>query len=356
MMQQLQELLNQMRYAEIPSNLPEFIISYKLEHHSVIVFLLIEDRNGYFFTKDQYEHVKEKAYQLFHDKGIEHVHMLSLILTEKPEEGRRILQGDPFCWLIDTQERRLVIYEEQTADFYGMKSVLEKFLETYEDGMFADDEEEERPSLSGRLRQCTSGWKKKSYVNFVIVSANILLFLICTFTGNLLYNIGALNGSAVIEEGQYYRLFTSMFLHWDINHLFSNMLMLYLAGSLVEKYTGHIRYAVLYLTAGLGGSILSLYAQIASRDITTAAGASGAIFGIVGALFFLVLSHKGKLEDITLGRILFLIFYSLYSGFRATNIDNAAHIGGIVTGFFIMAILQFLFFSGKKKDREESRG
>ena len=71
------------------------------------------------------------------------------------------------------------------------------------------------------------------------------------------------------------------------------------------------------------------------QTFTDSIGASGAIFGVIGALLWMVLKNKGKVESITLGKIMFLAIYSLYSGFISTNVDNAAHIGGFIGGIWI---------------------
>ena len=178
---------------------------------------------------------------------------------------------------------------------------------------------------------------------------NVLVFLICTFTGSLLYNKGAFNVRVFWEGKEYYRILTSVFLHWDIDHLISNMLILYCLGEVVEKHFGRIKYTVIYISAGILGNCLSGWHEIYEGAYINSVGASGAIFGIIGALFILVCINKGHLEQITMGRLLLMIIYSLYSGFVGEGINNAAHIGGFVSG---MAIALLLWLFGKKKQAE----
>ena len=95
------------------------------------------------------------------------------------------------------------------------------------------------------------------YVTIFLVTANILIFLICTFTKNLLYNVGAFNAGMFWEDREYYRILTSIFLHWDVDHLVSNMIVLYYLGEVVEKYFGRVKYSIIYLFAGISGNLLS---------------------------------------------------------------------------------------------------
>ena len=85
-------------------------------------------------------------------------------------------------------------------------------------------------------------------------------------------------------------------------------------------------------------------------------GASGAVFGVEGALLMLVILYHGKLEYMTIGRLAFAIVFSLYCGFTGTNVNNAAHVGGILMGFAAMAVIAMLcpqIRAGKDKNINE---
>lgn len=325
---QIDDYLKNMGYQAIPSNLPEFMIYYQLENNSVNVIHLIDYRQDIILTGEQFAHVKDTIYKLFEDKGMLNVHLLSLILCGDMEKARLLGAEDNFCWIINTLERRLVIYENQTPDFYGLRQRLEALLAQ-------PDEAWEGKQAAVRKRD----YRNVPWVVSFLCAANIILFLICAFTGDLLYNGGMLLGDVVLQGREVYRMFTSMFLHVDLQHLFNNMVLLFFVGELIEKELGHIRTAVLYLGAGLAGNILSVGYDYYTAVYGGSLGASGAVFGLVGSLLFLVIRHKGKLESVTMGRIIIMIAYSLYSGFAAANIDNAAHIGGLIGGFVITFIL-----------------
>ena len=133
-----------------------------------------------------------------------------------------------------------------------------------------------------------------------------------------------------------------MFLHMDVGHLFSNMIVLYYVGEIVEQRLGHIFYALLYFCSGIAGGVLSMGYELLSGNYISSVGASGAVFGVEGALLLLVILHHGRMQSMTLGRVAFVIAFSLYSGFTSTDINNAAHIGGLLMGFALAAVFCML--------------
>lgn len=187
-------------------------------------------------------------------------------------------------------------------------------------------------------------------VSGVLVAANVIVYLICTFTGNLLYNIGELDAAAVLLRGEYGRIIYSMFLHAGIDHLFNNMVILFFLGAMIEKVTGHIQLLLIYLLSGIGANICSLLYKVMTMDSMASVGASGSIFGLDGVLLAWILLDRQAMPDVTPRRVLLMIVLSLYSGFTAHNIDNAAHVGGLLTGFAAGALLCAL--RRRKRNRE----
>ena len=187
-------------------------------------------------------------------------------------------------------------------------------------------------------------------VSGILVAVNVIVYLICTFTGNLLYNIGELDAAAVLLRREYGRIIYSMFLHAGIDHLFNNMVILFFLGAMIEKVTGHIQLLLIYLLSGIGANICSLLYKVMTMDSMASVGASGAIFGLDGVLLAWILLDRQAMPDVTPRRVLLMIVLSLYSGFTAHNIDNAAHVGGLLTGFAAGALLCAL--QRRKRNRE----
>lgn len=181
--------------------------------------------------------------------------------------------------------------------------------------------------------------KDVPFVSAILVVVNVIVFIICTFTGDLLYNMGEMGIENVIFQKEYGRILWAMFLHGGIHHIFNNMVILFFLGAMIEKEIGHIRYAVFYFLSGIGGNVASLTAKVLTRDMMCSIGASGAVFGLDGVLLALVLFSGRRMENVTPIRVLLMIVYSLYSGFTGENIDNAAHVGGLLTGFLLGCVM-----------------
>lgn len=177
-------------------------------------------------------------------------------------------------------------------------------------------------------------WKEAiTTVGFIVI--NILLYVISAFSGDLLYNEGAFSLRYLLQGQEWWRIVTSLFLHANVDHLAGNMMMLYLAGELVEKYVGKRKYTILYFVSGISGSLFYALYEFSTGKYVDSIGASGAVFGVIGALLVIVVHHKGKYADITTGRMVFMIAYMIYMGFRTSNVNNAAHIGGLLGGVIL---------------------
>lgn len=180
---------------------------------------------------------------------------------------------------------------------------------------------------------------KERITTIGLIAVNILLFMISVLNGDLLYHEGAFSLRYILSGREWWRLIASMFLHADAAHLGGNMLMLYMAGELVEQYIGRWKFAVLYFMSGISGSLWYAAYEFLMNDYKDSIGASSAVFGVIGALLIIVVRHHGRYGDITAGRMGFMIAYMAYMGFRTPNVNNAAHIGGLLGGMILMVAL-----------------
>ncbi len=202
-------------------------------------------------------------------------------------------------------------------------------------------------------------WKKQkealitSYINTVFIFLNILVFIITLFLGSYIYEKGALIYENIINNGEYYRLISSMFIHGGLQHILGNMLSLVFIGSIVESHIGHLSYVALYMGAGIIGNIVSLWYEHIARASWISYGASGAVFGIIGA--FIIIAIRGR-KTLRKGSTLLIrtglfTFYSIYSSFADEGINYAAHMGGLVFGILFTIII--IILSNKKINLEE---
>ncbi|MDE7224382.1 MAG: rhomboid family intramembrane serine protease [Acetatifactor sp.] len=177
--------------------------------------------------------------------------------------------------------------------------------------------------------------KTLPFVSIILVTVNVGVFFFCQLPGSILYAKGCLRTYEVIGYGEYGRILWAMFLHADVNHLFSNMIILLFMGAMIEKAIGHVPYLAIYMMSGLIGNMLSLFGKLMSNDLTASLGASGAIFGLDGLLLAMVLFSRKRVQNVTPMRVVLMICLSLYSGFSGGNVDNLAHVGGLMAGFLI---------------------
>ncbi len=178
-------------------------------------------------------------------------------------------------------------------------------------------------------------------VTYFIIAINIVIFLISAYFSGNIFNIDSnvliamgAKDNALISSGQYYRLLTSEFLHEGIVHITMNMYSLYIVGKLVEKIYGKSRYIVIYIVSAICASSLS-YLCSSSMSI----GASGAIFGIMGATLVMAYKLRDRIGKGFLKNVIVVIVINLIFSVSVPNIDLFAHLGGFISGTALSWIL-----------------
>lgn len=176
--------------------------------------------------------------------------------------------------------------------------------------------------------------KKKNIITYILIAINVALFIFASIgelTGSFdLYTALSLNKGRVMS-GEIYRLVTAMFMHENLFHLLMNMYALYIIGTQVESYIGKTKYFTIYIYSGIIGGLLSC---VINGINVWSLGASGAIFGLMGALLYFGYHYRLYLDNALKTQIVPLIALNLMIGFIFPNIDNSAHIGGLIGGLF----------------------
>lgn len=175
--------------------------------------------------------------------------------------------------------------------------------------------------------------RKKIVVTPIIMALCVIIFLLMYILGNGSENIKTLimfgaNSRILVQRGQVWRLLTSIFLHIGIAHLIVNMYSLYVIGGELECFLGKTKYLLVYLISGIIGSLLSI---VMHESIS--AGASGAIFGLLGSLLYFGYNYRLYLGTILKTQIIPIILFNLLISFMFQGIDAYAHIGGLVGGY-----------------------
>ncbi|MFA7515244.1 MAG: rhomboid family intramembrane serine protease, partial [Bacilli bacterium] len=180
---------------------------------------------------------------------------------------------------------------------------------------------------------------KPIIVTYLIIAINIIMYLLMETIGKgsndplTLLRFGALL-APLVRGGQYLRLITSAFLHVGLIHLFFNNYILYIIGSQIETFFGKSKFLLIYLFSGITGALMSMLFTNA-----ISAGASGAIFGLLGSLLYFGYHYRVYLGNTMQTQIVPLIIINLFLGFIIPGIDNAAHIGGLIGGISMASAL-----------------
>ncbi len=194
---------------------------------------------------------------------------------------------------------------------------------------------------------------KKIIVTYVIMALCTCLFLLTYILGQgsldslTLYNFGAVYAPAV-KSGQYWRLFSGVFLHAGIIHLLTNMYSLYIIGTQLENFIGKKKFLLVYLLSALSGSLMSC---VFSDHLSV--GASGAIFGLLGSMLYFGYHYRLYLGSVLKTQIIPIILLNLFLGFSLSGIDNAAHIGGLIGGYLATMMVGI---NGKTSKTDQMNG
>ena len=194
---------------------------------------------------------------------------------------------------------------------------------------------------------------KKVIITPILILLCVIVFISMYIWGRGSENVGTLlmfgaNYRPLVQIGEVWRLVTSMFLHIGVVHLIVNMYSLYIIGKQLESFLGRTKFLIVYLGSGILGSLLSV---VVHSNIS--AGASGAIFGLLGSLLYFGYHYRLYLGTVLKTQVIPIIILNLLIGFLVPGIDNFAHIGGLVGGYLLTMALGV---PGKSKKSDQING
>lgn len=327
--------------------------NYKSDEEKVTAFQDFTKRSQSEFFKERYkftylERLKNSSDIKFYTKATEKNKWTGsdeniLLITKQGKFDDR--SGKSFVWIFTSAGIALVVFLLLLLCFrlktpeewiiYNKKVVLEKRKLWYQKYSFIIPQ-------------------GNNFASLILIYTNIIVFLWLIFSG---LGFVSMSGLELIEkgslyspyiklDGQYWRLFTYMFLHGGIMHILNNLLSLFFVGIILEPIIGRWKFITVYLICGIGAGITSLL----WHDEVNTVGASGAIFGLYGFMIILILM---KVTDKSINKAFLFIgsislIISLITGMFGT-IDNAAHIGGLLTG----GLLGLLYTPILKQQQEE---
>lgn len=318
---------------------PQVEVCYRLVKDGLYYVCFIDDTEGWLID-DRAKRIMDFLKTSLEDKFKNYtakVDGLMVVFTGKPKETLPKLEGGFKYWLAHPIARKLMIYEDQPDTFYDVKELIEGYWKS-------------NAALMPILSQIKP---LGSRVNISLILINVIVFIVFSIIGSttdtqFMYEHGAESVYAVLEKGEFYRMFTSMFLHFGVAHLLYNMVSLLYLGRALEGAFGSIRYTITYILSGLVASLTSvLWHQHTGEIYVVCAGASGAICGIAGALAFFMLKNRKQNKDFSFLRWAIFLALIMGQGLGNAGVDNAAHIGGFVSGFLIGIVMTYIPKMGK---------
>ena len=292
----------------------------------LINLIALEDERAY--NHDMYEHYRNTTKAQFSGVKSDKVILLNILIVDHPELLCELVNVAPEIdtdfidvhWIVDSGKRELVIPAKQLKSVLGLEKPVRELVTTGLQEFYELTKTHDH-----------------SYVSLFFIIINVAMWLVLQYNGGstnseTLIRFGALNGQIIKETGSYWRLLTSMFLHIGFMHLAFNVFSMYIFGSRLEKYINTFQYFGIFIFSGVVGGLASLFGSWYLGTNVIAAGASGGIYGLLGAILLLSKASGQTLEGLN-SYIIWLIFISgiVYSVI-SPNIDAFAHIGGFLGG------------------------
>jgi len=251
--------------------------------------------------------------------------------------SRKKRLGIPLTSIRTKDHAQAIVAATQAFAAYGGRGFMQAMEQRTAELKAASD-------FEARLTQLTP----VTWALYLVVGVNIAVWLANLGAGisafkplpSELLAWGANSAASVVEDRQYWRLLTAAFLHGGFLHLALNMLGLWEAGKQLNRLHGNFQFLLIYLASALAGSALSLHY---SAQQSVAVGASGAVFGVLGALLVAMYQHRGQIPGLTSKNVMtsqgVFLAYALAQGFSKQGIDNAAHVGGLIAGCVLAWLL-----------------
>lgn len=321
--------LTEKGYQQISCNIPSIsLYIMNTGDESTPVIVTIDETQGLILSLEQFRHISLTLREFLKEKELYHCIFMYLLITEDDTSADRLFPEFKNFWRIIPSQGIVMAYEDADPLFTPLQRQLESRLAMQTSDAYGNPSA--KPITEYPL------------VTIMIVAVNVIIFLYCDLfsaNGGKIIDWGSLGYTDILEHHDWYRFISSMFLHLNGEHIFNNMLVLYFIGAYLENYLGHGKYLLLYFSTGILADCTSIVYNIMIGDTTPSIGASGAIFGIVGGLVVAIFQNRKKSQDISLRRTFFMIFLSLYNGFTSQGVDNAAHIGGCISGILLCILL-----------------
>lgn len=311
------------------------VIGYlKKYENATKVFVVVDNTKLRIISGEELAKIEEMVRQSLAEEDGE-LEILFIICTNDIERDS-YLNLKFTCWYVDTREKRIVVYENQPEDLDGIYGALEESI-----------------FKIAPKKKINIPW-----ITILLILANIGVFIWLEINGSTtdsLYMLehGASYWRLEFNNNEYYRFFTSMFMHFGYGHIINNMISLAIVGMFAEKIYGRWIYLLIYLSTGFLASLISSAYNMITDEFVISAGASGAIYGIMGAVIAVMLLNRNSRKEMK-ERLIAIICVLIYSSITSVGVDDVAHIAGLILGVLIGGVAaSFLKLKNKFNSQSE---
>ena len=233
-------------------------------------------------------------------------------------------------WWQDLNTGSVTVPKNQPSQIFGLRSLIEK-------ARIGSASLEPEMIGASKIYTATSLMPvhRIPFLTFLIIAINVVVLVMMYVAGypadmGVPLRFGAILPAYILDDGEWWRLFTAMFVHFGAGHFFANVLGLVIFGTRIERYFGRTAFTIVYVVSGLLGSLFSLYF---TRGY--AAGASGAIYGLIGAIFIYTRMTGRAVELMNWYSLVVFIGVGIAMGFMTPGVDNFGHLGGLIGGVIV---------------------
>lgn len=256
-------------------------------------------------------------------------------------------------WNIREDNNKLIhnVSKNQPSDIIGLKKMMFKAFENYKKSENTNNDLSIRETINNvRINNPLKIVSRHTNITFLFIILCLVYFFAEEFLGSstdveTLIELGALQKQLVLNQKEYYRLFSSMFMHAGYIHLIFNLLALSIFGTRVERYMGSLHFALIFLLGGLLGNVCTI-----ALSSTVSVGASGGIFALIGVLYVISKKYSKSIDGLNASIFFMYILINIGFGFLMSNINNIAHLGGLILG-----VISGIVYNPVQKEKKEDR-
>lgn len=324
----LASYFNARHFQSIPTDIDNVSMFATYQKSSLYLINIIALGKDYVFDRDRYDQYRNTTRAQFAQVKSDKIILLNIMIVDDPSLVYEHVDYTPNLeedfvdvhWIVDSKEKNLIIPDKQLKSVLGLEKPIKELITTGIQEFYE-----------------LTKTRKPSHVSFFLILINVVMWIILEYNGGstdlgTLLKFGAINVNLIRETGEYWRILSSVFLHIGFAHLAYNAFALYIFGSRLEKYLNVGQYLFIYIFSGIVGGLCSYGGSVLMGTNTVAAGASGAIYGLLGAILILSKASGQSLDGLNSYMMWLIFIFGIVFSVISPSVDAFAHVGGFIGG------------------------